>query len=203
MSATTSTSSTAAARIGPNAIIRTVEALRERIGTSATADLLVAARLERYGTAFPTDMVPEEDVGALYRALRAVLDAGEADASARLAGVKTADYLLAYRIPKPAQVVLRALPGRFAAPILLSSITKHTWTFAGSGVVDVGPGPPVRIAITGCPICRDERANEPLCGYYAATFERLFTALVSRRARAVETACAAVGAPSCRFEIRY
>jgi divinyl protochlorophyllide a 8-vinyl-reductase len=192
-----------AARIGPNAIIRTVEALRERVGPSATVRLLESARLARYGSDLPTEMVAEEDVCALYRTLRADLGEREADASARLAGHKTADYLLANRIPRAAQVVLRLLPPRLAAPLLLSSITKHTWTFAGSGAVSVAPGPPVRISIAGCPICRDAAGREPLCCYYAATFEGLFKALVSRRASAVETECEALGAPGCVFEIRY
>lgn len=191
------------ARIGPNAIIQTLAALRERIGASATDELLRAAGLGEYGVAVPSTMVPEADVSELYRVVRLRLDGPEADLVARLAGYKTADYVLANRIPRPAQTLLRLLPPRLAAPILLASITKHTWTFAGSGAVRVRGGRPPRIAIEGCPVCRGSRAQAPACSYYAASFEGLFRALVTARARAVEVDCEARGAPSCTFEIRW
>lgn len=191
------------ARIGPNAITRTVEALRERIGAGATGELLRAAGLERYGAQEPTAMVPEGDVSALYRALRAQLTAAEASASARLAGLKTARYVLANRIPRVARLLISVLPPSLAAPLLVASITKHTWTFAGSGTVSAAAGPPARIAIEGCPICRDAVGNAPLCDYYAASFEGLFRALVSRRATVTEVACEARGAKGCVFEIAY
>jgi divinyl protochlorophyllide a 8-vinyl-reductase len=190
------------ARIGPNAIIQTLAALRERIGVRAAGELLRGAGLERYAADVPTAMVPEHDVSQLYRALREGLDEREADASARLAGDKTARYVLANRIPRPVQVVLRLLPPRFAAPVLLASITKHTWTFAGSGAVSVTGGPAPRLAIEGCPICRGSSAQVPLCGYYAASFEGLFRALVTPRAKVKEVECQALGAPRCVFEIR-
>jgi divinyl protochlorophyllide a 8-vinyl-reductase len=192
-----------AGRIGPNAIIRTLEALRERIGGAATDDLLRVAKLGLYSAATPTAMVPEADVGALYRVLRARLGENEANATARLAGFKTARYLLANRIPRPAQALLRLLPARFAAPLLLSSITKHTWTFAGSGTVSVCTGPPLRIAIEGCPVCRGAVGQGPLCCYYAASFEELFRELVSARATVDEIACVALGAGSCVFAIQW
>jgi divinyl protochlorophyllide a 8-vinyl-reductase len=192
-----------AARIGPNAIIQTLAALRERVGGAVTEDLLRAAGLSRYDAEVPSAMVPERDVGELFRALRCRLDESEAIACARLAGYKTAEYVLANRIPRPAQFVLRLLPARLAAPVLLASITKHTWTFAGSGSVSVLRGAPVRIAIAGCPVCRGTRAAAPSCGYYAASFEGLFRALVTSRARATETACQATGAESCVFEVRW
>jgi divinyl protochlorophyllide a 8-vinyl-reductase len=191
------------ARIGPNAIIQTLEALRELRGGGATDDLLLAAGLERYAAESPTAMVPEGDVSLLYRMLRTRLGEPEANATMRLAGAKTAAYLLANRIPRPAQVVLRRLPARFAAPLLLSSITKHTWTFAGSGVVSIASGPPLRIAIRSCPICRGAVGDRPHCSYYAASFEGLFRVLVDARSSVVEVACEGSGAPSCVFEFRW
>jgi divinyl protochlorophyllide a 8-vinyl-reductase len=191
------------ARIGPNAIIQTLAALRERVGAAATDELLRAAGLSGYAGEEPAAMVPEQDVTELYGALRGRLDEAEATACARLAGYKTADYVLANRIPRPAQFILRLLPPRLAAPVLLASITKHTWTFAGSGTVSVARGAAPRIAIAGCPVCRGSHARTPLCSYYAASFEGLFRALVTRRAAVAEVACEASGAPSCVFEIRW
>jgi divinyl protochlorophyllide a 8-vinyl-reductase len=191
------------ARIGPNAIIQTLAALRECAGPSATDEVLRAAGLSAYAGKVPTAMIPERDVTELYRALRLRLDAPAASACARLAGYKTADYVLAHRIPRPAQLMLRLLPPRFAGPLLLSSITKHTWTFAGSGTVSVRTGPSPRIAIEGCPVCCGARAAAPLCGYYAASFEALFRALVTRRAAVTEVTCRALGAARCVFEVRW
>jgi hypothetical protein len=59
---------------------------------------------------------------------------------ARSAGRRTADYLLAHRIPKPVQALLKALPARLAARVLLSAIARHAWTFAGSGVFSASTG---------------------------------------------------------------
>jgi divinyl protochlorophyllide a 8-vinyl-reductase len=177
--------------------------LRERIGASATSDLLQAAGLDRYGTELPAAMVPEADVSELYRTLRLRLDAVEADAGARLAGGKTAAYVLANRIPRAAQALPRFLPPRFAARVLLSSISKYTWTFAGSGTVSIARGAVPRIAIEGCPICRGSSARAPLCGYYAASFEGLFRELVAAKATVVEVACQALGANGGVFEIRW
>jgi divinyl protochlorophyllide a 8-vinyl-reductase len=52
-------------------------------------------------------------------------------------------------------------------------------------------------------MCVGLQADAPACGYYAATFEGLFAALVHRRARVVEVACEAQGAPACVFEVRW
>ena len=167
-----------------------------------TGELLRAAGLESYAAEMPSEMVPEGDVTALYRTLRTRLSESAADASMRLAGRKTAAYLLAHRIPRAAQAILRSLPGRLAAPVLLRAITRHTWTFAGSGIGSAAVGPPVRISIAGCPLCRDSIATAPICRYYAESFEALFRELVSARASASEIHCEAAGARSCVFEIR-
>jgi divinyl protochlorophyllide a 8-vinyl-reductase len=42
-----------------------------------------------------------------------------------------------------------------------------------------------------------------LCDYYAATFERLFQALVDRGALVTETECEANGGSACNFEVRW
>jgi divinyl protochlorophyllide a 8-vinyl-reductase len=148
-------------------------------------------------------MVPESDVSALHAALRRALGPDAAAAVSLDAGMRTGDYLLAHRIPRAAQAVLRALPAPLAARVLARAIARHAWTFAGSGTFAFAPGRPFRLSIAGCPLCRDVRANEPVCGYYAATFERIFRALASPRARVRETACAASGAPACSFVVEW
>jgi divinyl protochlorophyllide a 8-vinyl-reductase len=190
-------------RIGPNAVIRTVEAVRERDGAGVAAGVLRSAGLERYASDAPAGMVPERDVVALFTTMRERLGRIEANASGRLAGERTAEYLLEHRIPRPVRVLLRLLPAPLAGPIVLRSILDHTWTFAGSATVGAIGGRPTTITIAGCPICRGARDEAPACGYYAATFERLFRRLVSRRATVTEVACEAMGAGRCAFEVRY
>jgi len=107
------------------------------------------------------------------------------------------------RIPRPARMVLRALPPRAAAPLLLRAIGGHAWTFAGSGTFTAEAGHPVRVRIAGGPICRGTTAEAPVCAYYAATFETLFRALVSGATTVRETACEACGADACTFEMTW
>ena len=162
-----------------------------------------AAGLERYALDEPRAMVPESDVSRLYRTLRERFGEEAAAELGRDAGLRTARYLLAHRIPRFVQGALRLLPARPAASALLAAIARNTWTFAGSGRVTLRAGRPVRIAVEACPLCRDEALARPACEYYAGTFEGLFRALVADDARAAEAACAAMGAGACRFEIAY
>ncbi len=78
-------------------------------------------------------MAREEDVGALQTALFAGLEENEARKTAFEAGFRIGDYLLANRIPKPAQAVLKVMPPSLASRVLLSTIKMHSWTFAGTG----------------------------------------------------------------------
>lgn len=197
------TAAAGSARIGPNAIIRTVEVLQEQVGEVATERILVAAGLERYIGHLPGDMVAEDEVIALYAAVRRQLGAERARRILRAAGHRTGEYLLAHRIPRGVQAVLRVLPAAVASRILLNAIGRHAWTFAGSGVLALTPGHPVRFSVQGCPICRGATGTGPQCDFYGATFERLFRDLVAGDATVEETACAAAGAPACAFEIRW
>jgi divinyl protochlorophyllide a 8-vinyl-reductase len=186
-------------RIGPNAITRVAEAL----GPDRAATLFRAAGLEARLRAPPSRMVPEQDVTALHRALRSSLGEAQADDVARQAGRLTAAYLLAHRIPRPLQWLLRRLPARLAARILVAAIGRHAWTFAGSGRFRVIGGWPLRLEIAGGPIARAMPSSTPVCGYYAATFETLFQALVSADTSVEEVSCEAMGSPSCLFELRW
>lgn len=191
-------------RIGPNAITRLAEALDSLHGVSDTQALFAAAGLESYLQDPPTEMVDERHVIALHRAGRRIYEQRAFSRIARLAGELTGDYVLANRIPRPAQRVLRPLPAGLAARVLVRAIGAHAWTFVGSGrfSYEARRGG-MRLIIEDSPLARDEQADEPLCDYYTATFERIFRELVAPRTRVVETACAAMGAPSCVFDIRF
>lgn len=191
------------ARIGPNAIGQVASVLRDELGPAIAARVFHAAGLDRHLLTPPREMVDEREVHALHAALRAELPAGQAVRIARDAGRATADYLLAHRIPRPVQWLLRRLPARAAAGVLMTAIGRHAWTFAGSGAFSARAGRPTRFAIDDCPLCRGEHAASPQCDYYAATFERLFRVLVHRGARVLETHCAARGDDACRFRIDW
>jgi divinyl protochlorophyllide a 8-vinyl-reductase len=201
-------------RIGPNAITRVAEILPAFVGPNGTRALFERAGLVDYLCAPPQSMVDETEVTRLHRELRASLGGDVAGQVARGAGQRTADYLLANRIPKPVQALLKLLPAPLAARVLLSAIRRHAWTFAGSGVFGAYAGavvsfddpagrPGAVLTLRGNPLCKGMESDTPACDFYAATFERLFRVLVHRDARVMEVACEACGDTECRFEVHW
>jgi len=192
-----------AGRIGPNAITRVAEATRWLIGDQAATDLFDRAGLSSYLAHPPSRMVDEAEVTRLHAAMRQTVGDAMARRVARSAGRRTANYLLAHRIPRPVQAALKLLPARLAARVLLAAIRRHAWTFCGTGEFAARAGQPVRLTLRHNPLCRGAQADAPSCDYYAATFERLFRVLVHRRSRVIETHCEACGDDACRFEIHW
>ena len=190
-------------RIGPNAITRVAEVLPALLGQAGTRALFESAGLGHYLRAPPQGMVDETEVARLHGALRRQLGTALAAEVARQAGERTADYLLAHRIPKPVQALLKRLPARLAARVLLAAISRNAWTFVGSGAFSARPGRPCVLEIRDNPLCRGLASEAPTCDFYAASFERLFRVLVHPQARAVETACEGRGDALCRFELRW
>jgi divinyl protochlorophyllide a 8-vinyl-reductase len=170
-----------AGRIGPNAVIRLAEAAADRLGHAATARIFHDAGCGRWLDAAPGAMVDEAAVVALYQAL-ALRAGAAAPAVAASAGRRTGDYLLANRIPRPAQWVLKALPPGLAARALFAAISKHAWTFAGSGALVVRNVRSVRVE--GGPFAAPGPGADALAAFYGAVFERLFRELVSAAAQA-------------------
>jgi divinyl protochlorophyllide a 8-vinyl-reductase len=189
------------ALIGPNAIIQMVETLRAHWGDQETRKLLEAVGLGTYFDKPPRNMVPQAEVAALHQKLYGAVDCQEFKRLSAEAGRRTGDYLLANRIPRPVQWVLKRLPDALAARVLSGAIQKHAWTFAGSGVFTYKAQTPLLFSITGNPITAELRADIPICDYYAGTFERIFRVIVNDTWRAVETRCEANGAIACVFEI--
>jgi divinyl protochlorophyllide a 8-vinyl-reductase len=193
-------------RIGPNAITRVAEAAMQRFGQQATARLFESAGLGHCLTAPPDAMVAEAEVRSLHDALRAQYGLETAGELARDAGRRTAHYLLANRIPRPLQAVLRRMPAALAARVLLMAIRRNAWTFVGSGRFQADAGGlrgPALLSVQDNPLCRGLHLPVPACDFYAATFGELFRALVHPRSAVVEVACEARGDPACRFEIRW
>lgn len=188
------------ARIGPNAVLQLAPAMDRIAGEGARRALFAPLGFDPLPD--PNTMIDEARVAALHGTLRRQLPE-IASKTFIAAGQGTGDYILAHRIPSAAQIILRALPARLAAPILTRAILAHGWTFCGTGLLAAKSGPPVVFTLADNPIIRGERAPVPLCHWHAAVFERLFARLVHPRAHAVETACCATGAPACRFEIDW
>jgi divinyl protochlorophyllide a 8-vinyl-reductase len=187
--------------IGPNAVLQLVTALAHA-GLGATTQAIFAmAGASLWLEIPPATMIDELRVGRLHRAVRAALPSDRATEIMVDAGRLTAEYLLANRIPKPVQIILKLLPSRLAARILVKAITAHAWTFAGSGRFSAKAGLPTIFELRGNPLCAGEHSDEMVCAWHAAVFQRLFEALVSPNARVVETACEARGDDRCAFEL--
>jgi divinyl protochlorophyllide a 8-vinyl-reductase len=110
-------------------------------------------------------------------------------------------YILANRIPRPAQGALKALPAALAGRVLAWAIAQNAWTFAGPGRFRVATRRPLVFEIAANPLVRGEVASAPVCVWHAAVFARLFAVLVHPGTRVTETACCGCGDPACRFEI--
>jgi divinyl protochlorophyllide a 8-vinyl-reductase len=187
------------ARIGPNAILQLVPVLRDAAGPDMTSHLLAMAGVFELPDP-AAGMIDEAPAARLHQAMRAELP-DVAPMLAREAGWRTGDYILANRIPRKAQALLRLMPARLSAPILARAVEKHAWTFCGSGAFRLASTWPVAFEIADNPVVRGERSETPLCHWHAAVFERLFSALCGRNWRCRETHCCAQGAYSCRFEM--
>ena len=185
-------------RIGPNAVLQLAQVLLQEDGAERRAQVFRRAGLLHHLSAPPTTMVEEEEVARLFTALRDEFGQTAALKRLREAGARTAEYLLAHRIPAFARLLLPNMPAHFAAVLLTRSIQRHGWTFLGSGSLEVVRGNPlgirIRLAQSLVPIGR--LASE----FYRATFEGLFRKLVHRHARAVPEAA---GRGICRFDILW
>jgi divinyl protochlorophyllide a 8-vinyl-reductase len=186
-------------RIGPNAIIQTYDELVATVG-EARATALLLEGTGRLPTALPDAMVDEGEVNAFARTVLASLGP-LAHTVMRHSGHRTAKYLLANRIPRPAQFLIRALPERGGLALLFSAISRHAWTFAGTGNFSYELGDSPSVTISHCPMCRSVHSAVPACDFYAGTFEGLLRALIDPRATVHETACESLGDPHCRFAL--
>ncbi|MCR9180755.1 MAG: bacteriochlorophyll 4-vinyl reductase [Erythrobacteraceae bacterium] len=164
----------AAALIGPNAVLQTVAAMEEHLGRAETLAILADAQIDRLPSG--ESMIPELHALRLHRWL-ALHDPLGSFTIADEAGSRTADYIIANRIPKAAARLLRHLPASLAAPLLMAAIRKHAWTFIGAGAFT--PHGAWRFSIDRT--CADDPVQPPdsLFHWYAAVFTRLYRCLVA------------------------
>jgi divinyl protochlorophyllide a 8-vinyl-reductase len=181
------------ALIGPNAVLQTVAAMEARLGWAETRAILDDAQID----ALPSGehMIPEAHALRLHRWL-ALHEPLGSFTIAEEAGARTADYIIAHRIPRPAVWLLRHLPASAAAPLLMAAIRKHAWTFIGAGVFTANSGWHFTIDRTdaGDPVL----PPDSLFHWYAAVFTRLYRVLV-----ADDSDCRVTAAPSNRLLLRH
>lgn len=193
----------ARALIGPNAVTQVAAALLSAYGVVRTSQLFELAGIAHHLSVPPATMIDESEVQRLHHVLRSELGITDARRIGAVAGRATGDYLLAHRIPRPVQWLLKRLPAAWAARILISAITRHAWTFTGAGEFSAQPGMPWRLTIRNGPVGRDASTTEPVCDFYAHTFARLFGVLVHPGAQVEEIECQASGGAACVFELRW
>ncbi|ASJ90220.1 bacteriochlorophyll 4-vinyl reductase [Porphyrobacter sp. CACIAM 03H1] len=162
------------ALIGPNAVLKAVEVMEERLGAAETRAILLDAQIHRLPSG--EHMIPEIEALRLHRWL-SLHDPMGAFVVAEEAGLRTADYIIANRIPRAVCWLLRRLPPMLAAPLLMAAIRKHAWTFIGAGAFAAK-------GAWGFTIDRSA-ADDPtmppdsLFHWYAAVFTRLYRELVA------------------------
>ena len=162
------------ALIGPNAVLQAVAVMEERLGAAETAAILRDAQIDRLPSG--EHMIPEIEALRLHRWLT-LHDPMGAFVIAEEAGARTADYIIAHRIPRAVCWLLRHVPAMIAAPLLMAAISKHAWTFVGAGA----------FAPTGAWAFTIDRSAAPdslpppdsLFAWYAAVFTRLYRSLVA------------------------
>ena len=183
------------ALIGPNSVLQLEHALLEAGGSDLAWRVFKAAGCADLLEERPTAMLNEAIPKALFDVLFRILPVDEARAVAARAGHLTGLYILENRIPGFARVILKLLPARLAAPMLLKAIKQHAWTFAGSGQCSTGAGRAPHISIRRNPVAMPE------CVGHRRVLETLFQALVSPKAQIRHTCCEYAGDDICRFEI--
>jgi divinyl protochlorophyllide a 8-vinyl-reductase len=194
-------------RIGPNAVSQTIAALDALLGRSRTEAVFARAALDAWLQDPPETMVDERAVARLHRSVREHLPFAQAQEVMAEAGHRTGLYILGNRIPKPARLLLPRLPAGLAGRVLLRAITRHAWTFAGSGRFSVAPVAGERRAwdlrLEDNPLARTERHAQRICVWHQAVFQTLFGALLRGDIHVGETACLAAGDDSCRFRVTH
>lgn len=183
--------------IGPNAILQFLPVLEKYGGPHRFNQLLANAGIFHIPDGL--SMIPETHAARLHRQLRKE-EPKVAAKLAEAAGKRTADYILANRIPKPVCLLLKALPVTPSAKLLSRSIARHAWTFVGSGQLHVPD--PWTFEIRNNPLIRGETSTTCLCHWHAGVFSRLYQQLVSKTCACAETRCGAQNTGGvCQFQV--
>jgi divinyl protochlorophyllide a 8-vinyl-reductase len=185
-------------KIGPNAIIQTVYALRAHYGDDEANDLLRRGDHAHLIDNLPAEMVDEAEFHALVHMVQAEI--GEAQTASILqdAGQRTADYLLAHRIPRFFQRLVRLLPRRLGLALLLKAISRHAWTFVGSGQFrfHIARQPTIHVLVTYPSVT-------PVAHFYGGTFAHLLHTLIDPHATLQTATSQEASAIDCTYTLLF
>ena len=185
----------AAHTIGPNAIVQTIGALTERYGELEAAAVLTEAAIGYTVERVPRTLVDERAFARLAQAVIARYGETEARIVFEESGRRTAEYVLANRLPKAIQTLIRSLPAPAGTWLLLRAIGSNASTFGASGTYAFELRPNVRIRVANPAF-----VHVPgVCRYYAGAFTRLLQSLVDARLTLVEETCEREGNAACTF----
>lgn len=187
------------ARIGPNSLIQTGQALAALFGDETARRIFGRAGIGHRYAHPPGTMLDEREPQRLFAVLCDTLSDRDATRVLAEAGHRTGHYLLANRIPKPARWLLPRLPSAISARLLVRAISAHAWTFAGSGrfsrEVRGWRQPVVQLAIQENPLAT------PGCPWHGAVFERLFATLTATQVSVLHPSCQAKGNDCCQWTV--
>lgn len=192
---------TAGARIGPNAVIQTVNALTGLYGHAGARQSLAALGQPELIDYRPAERIDEREFLELYHGLLATLGPHRTCRVMARAGELTGQYVIQNAMPGPVQRLLHMLPRGLALRMLLSALGRYAWVFAGSGQFGYSLGRTPQLTLTGCITARGLNCAAPTCTFYQSAFQELLATLIDGQLRVREIACEACGAARCEFQI--
>ncbi|WP_305983740.1 bacteriochlorophyll 4-vinyl reductase [Roseibium sp. MMSF_3544] len=182
--------------VGPNAVIQLSNALDDLCGHPLAEAVFAQGGYPDLIDNPPDSMISETVPAGLMDVLWTSLSPAEAEAVARDAGRRTADYVIANRIPHAAKWLLARVPRVIGARLLLKAVHRNAWTFCGSGVCTVKMVPALTLTLKSNPI------RTPGCIWHVAVFEQLFGRLVSPEIQVIHAVHSTEGQTVDRFEFR-
>lgn len=193
------------AKIGPNAMIQTVEALKETYDSPKTTEILHAGGHAHLIDQLPSSMVSETMFIDLIQALVGQIGAEQTRQVLHRSGQRTGDYVLQYRIPRLFQRLLTSniLPRPARQYLLLAAISKSAWTFVGSGTFRFVGGKEPAIIISNQVPDPDPPLPPEICSFYQGTFEKLLQVLVDARATVRQRPSEPGSTVRCAYSIGY
>lgn len=187
------------ARIGPNSLIQTGQALSALFGEETARMIFDRAGIGHRYVDPPGTMLDEREPQRLFAVLCDTLSDQDAARVLAEAGHRTGHYLLANRIPEPARWLLPRLPSAISTRLLVRAISVHAWTFAGSGrfsgEAQGWRRPVIHLAIKANPLAT------PGCPWHSAVFERLFATLTATQVSVLHPRCQAKGNDCCEWTV--
>jgi len=163
--------------IGPNSVIQLGLALRDLLGRDEARRVFETAGCADLFDTPPVGMIDQAIPARLMETACRLLPEAEARRVFSEAGRRTADYVIANRIPRFAQWIMKVLPRKLGARLLLGAIERNAWTFCGTGQCTTQSRAGFILKLSNNPI------PTPDCVWHAAVLQRLFAQLISARAQ--------------------